>query len=97
MTTAAERANGRPGKGRSGPGIAGGNHEVMEIACRRMAPGQLDPRFQVPRPEKTPNVPMVTAPCPPKKKHERKRPLLWVTLLRWFVVPKFRNYPTTSH
>ena len=40
------------GKGRSGPGIAGGNHEVMEMDGRRMAPGPLDPRFQAARAEK---------------------------------------------
>ena len=45
-------AQGQPGKGHSGPGIAGGNHEVMEMDCRRREHGQLDPRFQAPRPEK---------------------------------------------
>jgi len=44
--------NRRPGKGRSGPGIAGGNHEVMEMDGRRMAHGQLDPGFKAPWPEK---------------------------------------------
>ena len=44
------------GKGdRSGPGIAGGNHEVREMDGRRMAHGQLDPRFQAPRSEKSGN------------------------------------------
>jgi len=32
-----ETAQGRPGKGRAGPAIAGGNHEVIELDCRRMA------------------------------------------------------------
>jgi len=48
----------RPGKGGSGPGIAGGNHEVMEMDGRRMAHGQLDLRFQAPWAEKTPKVAM---------------------------------------
>jgi len=37
--------------GRSGPAMACGNHEVIEN-CRRMAFGQLDPRFQAPWAEK---------------------------------------------
>ena len=42
----------RPGKGRSRPGIAGGNHEVREMDGRRMTLGQLDPHFHAPWAEK---------------------------------------------
>jgi hypothetical protein len=43
-------AQGGPGKDPSGPAIACGNHDVAEVDCRRAAHGQLNPRFQAPRP-----------------------------------------------
>ena len=53
-----ETGKGGRGMGRSGPGIAGGYHEVREMDCRRMAPGPLDLRFQAPWAEKRPKVAM---------------------------------------
>ena len=43
------------GMGGSGPAIAGGNQEVIEIDYRRMAHGKVDPRFQASWPEKNVN------------------------------------------
>ena len=42
-----------PERGGFGPGTAGGNHELIEMDGRRRVNGQLDPRFQAPRPEKS--------------------------------------------
>jgi hypothetical protein len=55
----------------------GGNQESIERDCRQIENGLLDPRFQALRTEKSKKHQM-DEDCPPKQKHERKRPLLWV-------------------
>jgi len=43
-----ESAQGRTGKGRSGPAILGGNHDDLEEDCRRGVRGQLVHLFNLP-------------------------------------------------
>ena len=75
-----KRGKGEPER-LSGQGIAGGNHEVMEMDFRQMAPGQLDPRLKMTLLEKTPKVARTIAGLSPDYSltpFHQKRTKLWV-------------------